>query len=97
MEDRMEMAYTRALIHEILRYLQVDIENFPRMTTQDVNFRGHFIPQGTHVLPLWFSVHFDPLCYENPGKFDPGHFLDEKGEFQKNDTCLSLMSRRGIG
>ncbi|XP_070595823.1 cytochrome P450 2C23-like [Erythrolamprus reginae] len=92
MEDRMEMAYTKALVHEILRYLQGGIENFPHMTTQDVNFRGHFIPQGTYVLPLWFSVHFDPLCWEDPEKFDPGHFLDEKGEFQKNDAYLPFSA-----
>uniref|UniRef100_A0A670XWM9 Cytochrome P450 2F2-like n=1 Tax=Pseudonaja textilis TaxID=8673 RepID=A0A670XWM9_PSETE len=92
MEDRMEMTYTKAVIHEILRYLQASIENFPRMTTQDVNFRGHFIPQGTTVLPLGVSVHFDPLWWEDPEKFDPGHFLNEKGKFQMNNAYFPFSA-----
>ncbi|XP_070592858.1 LOW QUALITY PROTEIN: cytochrome P450 2C5-like [Erythrolamprus reginae] len=120
LENRIEMTYIKALLHEILRYLQGEIENLPHMTTQDVNFRGHFILRvsflkeltacffmgkihfcylcflvslkGTYVLPLWFSVHFDPLCWEDPEKFDPGHFLNEKGEFQKNDAYLPFSA-----
>ncbi|XP_026557965.1 cytochrome P450 2C5-like [Pseudonaja textilis] len=92
MEDRMKLSYTNAVLHEIVRFQQGTTETFPRMTTQDVNFRGHFIPQGTIVLPLWVSVHFDPLCWEDPEKFDPGHFLNEKGEFQKNNAYLPFSA-----
>ncbi|ETE58076.1 Cytochrome protein, partial [Ophiophagus hannah] len=92
MEDRMKLSYTNALIHEIVRFQQGTTETFPRMTTQDVNFRGHLISQGTIILPLWVSVHFDPLCWEDPEKFDPGHFLNEKGEFQKKDAYLPFSA-----
>ncbi|ETE60721.1 Cytochrome protein, partial [Ophiophagus hannah] len=91
-EDRMKLPYINAFVHEILRFPQISIENFPRMTTQDVNFRGHFIPQGTTVLPLGVSVHFDSLCWEDPEMFDPGHFLDEKGKFQKKDAYIPFSA-----
>ncbi|KAM6474005.1 cytochrome P450 2C31-like [Liasis olivaceus] len=92
MEDRVKLSYTNAFVHEIQCFQQASAETFPRMTTQDVNFRGHFIPQGTVVLPLWVSVHFDPLSWEDPEKFDPGHFLNEKGEFQKKDAFLPFSA-----
>ncbi|XP_063148984.1 cytochrome P450 2C5-like [Candoia aspera] len=92
MEDRLQLSYTNAFVHEIQRFQQSSSENFPRMTTQDVNFRGYFIPQGTIVVPLWSSVHFDTLWWEDPEKFDPGHFLDEKGEFQKKDAYMPFSA-----
>ncbi|KAK9406798.1 Cyp2c11: Cytochrome protein, partial [Crotalus adamanteus] len=91
-EDRMKLFYTNALVHEILRFQQISNEIFPHMTTKDVNFRGHFIPQGTTVLPLGISIHFDPLFWEDPEQFDPAHFLDKKGKFQKKDAYLPFSA-----
>lgn len=45
MEDKLRMPYTNAAIHELQRIQRAGIENFPRMTTQDVEFRGHTIPK----------------------------------------------------
>lgn len=45
MQDKLRMPYTNAVIHELQRYQKTRIENFPRMTTQDVVFRGHTIPK----------------------------------------------------
>lgn len=47
MEDRLRMPYTNAAIHELQRIPRASIESFPRMTTQDVEFRGHTIPKVT--------------------------------------------------
>lgn len=47
MEDRLRMPYTNAVIHELQRIPRASIESFPRMTTQDVEFRGHTIPKVT--------------------------------------------------
>ncbi|XP_039220607.1 cytochrome P450 2C23-like [Crotalus tigris] len=47
---------------------------------------------GTTVLPLGISVHFDPLFWEDPEQFDPAHFLDKKGKFQKKDACLPFSA-----
>ncbi|XP_050764240.1 cytochrome P450 2C5-like [Gymnogyps californianus] len=92
MEDKLRMPYTNAVIHELQRYQKTRIENFPRMTTQDVVFRGYTIPKGTAVIPVFSSVHMDPTQWENPKEVDPGHFLDEKGEFRKREAFMAFSA-----
>ncbi|NXI49470.1 CP2C5 protein, partial [Chloroceryle aenea] len=91
-EDKLRMPYTNAVIHELQRFHKTRIENFPRMTTQDVIFRGYTIPKGTPVIPVFSSVHSDPTQWENPKKIDPGHFLDEKGEFRKREAFMAFSA-----
>lgn len=45
MEDKVKLPYTNAFTHEMLRFQPGSSENFPRTTTQNVVFKGHFIPQ----------------------------------------------------
>ncbi|XP_066468986.1 cytochrome P450 2C20-like [Tiliqua scincoides] len=92
MEDRMKMPFTNAVVHEIQRYEKSSAETFPRAMTRDTEFRGHTIPKGTSVIPLFTSLHFDPLRWETPEEFNPGHFLDEKGEFTKRDAFMPFSA-----
>ncbi|KAM6376697.1 cytochrome P450 2C5-like [Pluvialis apricaria] len=91
-EDKMRMPYTNAVIHELQRFHKTRIENFPRMTTQDVVFRGHTIPKGTVVIPVFSSVHTDPTQWEKPKEINPGHFLNEKGEFRKREAFMAFSA-----
>ncbi|XP_059341655.1 cytochrome P450 2C5-like [Ammospiza nelsoni] len=91
-EDKLRMPYTNAVIHELQRFHKTRIENFPRMVTQDVLFRGYTIPKGTPVIPVLSSVHSDPTQWENPKKVDPTHFLDEKGEFRKREAFMAFSA-----
>ncbi|KAF2985446.1 hypothetical protein EK904_003578, partial [Melospiza melodia maxima] len=91
-EDKLRMPYTNAVIHELQRFHKTRIENFPRMATQDVLFRGYTIPKGTPVIPVLSSVHSDPTQWENPKKVDPAHFLDEKGEFRKREAFMAFSA-----
>ncbi|KFO12164.1 Cytochrome P450 2C20, partial [Balearica regulorum gibbericeps] len=92
MEDKLKMPYTNAVIHELQRFHKTRVENFPRMTTQDVVFRGHTIPKETTVIPVFSSVHMDPTHWENPKEVYPGHFLDEKGEFRKREAFMAFSA-----
>ncbi|XP_063148689.1 cytochrome P450 2C5-like isoform X1 [Candoia aspera] len=91
-EDRLRMPFTNAVVHEIQRYQKGSLENFPRATTCDTKFHGYNIPKNTAVVPMLSSVHFDPLQWETPERFNPDHFLDEKGQFRKRDAFMPFSA-----
>ncbi|XP_053866231.1 cytochrome P450 2C23-like [Malaclemys terrapin pileata] len=92
LEDRLRLPYTNAVLHELQRYVDVVPTSLPHTTTRPTPFRGYLIPQGTTIIPLLASVHFDPASWETPEDFNPGHFLDENGAFRKRDTAMPFSA-----
>ncbi|XP_053545449.1 cytochrome P450 2A4-like [Bombina bombina] len=94
LQDRNQMPYTEAVIHEIQRYIDLLPMSVPRKTTQEVKFRGYIIPKDTNVLAMLGSVLKDPSCFPYPKEFNPQNFLSENGEFKKNDAFIPLSAGR---
>uniref|UniRef100_A0A8C5WMD5 Cytochrome P450 n=1 Tax=Leptobrachium leishanense TaxID=445787 RepID=A0A8C5WMD5_9ANUR len=92
LSDRVNMPYTEAIMHEVLRFCDLVPFNTPHQVTKDVEFRGYVIPKGTDVYTLFFTVHRDPTKFSTPFKFNPNHFLDENGKFQKNEGLMAFSA-----
>ncbi|XP_073721226.1 cytochrome P450 2K1-like [Misgurnus anguillicaudatus] len=95
-DDRKNLPYTDAVIHEVQRLANIVPMNLPHTTSCDVNFNGYFIKKGTSVIPLLTSVLRDESVWKKPHSFYPEHFLDEKGQFVKNDAFMPFSAGRRI-
>lgn len=88
MDDRTNLPYTYAVIHEIQRFANIITFTPPRVANKDTTVGGQLILKGVVVLPLLKTILQDKNEYSTPYEFNPAHFLDENGMFLKKDTFI---------
>ncbi|XP_063793860.1 cytochrome P450 2G1-like [Pseudophryne corroboree] len=96
MQDRINLPYTEAMIHEMQRFTNLIPLGVLRKTLKEVKLKGYTLPKDTDVLPVLTSVLQDPSCFKFPTEFNPENFLTEKGEFQKNNAFMPLAAGKRI-
>ncbi|KAM3597173.1 uncharacterized protein V6R79_000810 [Siganus canaliculatus] len=95
-EDRKNLPYIDAVIHESQRMANIVPMALPHQTSRDVTFQGYFIKEGTTVYPLLTSVLYDESQWETPHTFNPSHFLDKEGKFIRRDAFMPFSAGRRV-
>ncbi|XP_032075553.1 cytochrome P450 2G1-like [Thamnophis elegans] len=95
-EDRSQMPYVDAVIHEVQRFSDLIPMNVPHSVTRDTEFRGYLIPKGTEIYPLLTTVLHDGTKFKSPEGFHPENFLDEKGRLKRNDAFFPFSAGKRI-
>ncbi|XP_036437409.1 cytochrome P450 2J2-like isoform X1 [Colossoma macropomum] len=94
--DRPNMPYTDAVIHETQRMSNILPLGFPKRACKDTTLGGYVIPKGTSMITNLSSVLYDKSEWETPDTFNPGHFLDEQGQFRKRDAFLPFSAGKRV-
>ncbi|TBU50720.1 cytochrome P450 [Dichomitus squalens] len=76
-EDRDNLPYINAIIKETLRWHPAAPLGLAHRSTEDDNYKGYSIPEGSIVMVNVWSIMNDPAVYPGPEKFIPERFLKE--------------------
>lgn len=96
LEDRVNMPYTDAVIHEVQRFADIIPMNLPHRVIRDTHFRGFLIPKDTDVITLLNTVHYDSEQFKTPQEFNPEHFLDANQSFKKSPAFMPFSAGRRL-
>ncbi|XP_073687966.1 cytochrome P450 2X9 [Garra rufa] len=91
-EDRHNMPYTMAVIHEVQRVASTVPLSVFHCTTRDTTLMGYNIPKGTFVIPNLTSVLKDERQWKFPHEFNPANFLNEQGQFVKPEAFMPFSA-----
>ncbi|XP_062871968.1 cytochrome P450 2B4-like isoform X2 [Trichomycterus rosablanca] len=88
MDDRAKLPYTHATVHEILRFGNILPTSVTHETMQTTQLRGYTIPKETLVMANLAAILMDKDHWKHPDTFNPENFLDENGQFCKDEFFL---------
>ncbi|XP_017574190.2 cytochrome P450 2H1-like isoform X1 [Pygocentrus nattereri] len=88
MEDRAQLPYTHATVYEIQRYASITPLGLIHQTTEPALLRGYHLPKGSTIMVNLKAIMTDKQHWKYPDTFNPENFLDEKGQFCRNDAFL---------
>nr|QSD59122.1 CYP3681A1 [Diaphanosoma celebensis]QST15080.1 CYP370C11 protein [Diaphanosoma celebensis] len=84
LNDREQMPYTDAVIHEVQRFGDIAPMGVFHTNRNDVDFGGYIIPKDTLVMGYAGECHRSSKFWSHPDQFRPEHFLDAEGNLRKN-------------
>ena len=99
MDDKVNLPFTEAVIHEILRLTCIVPLGLPHATQVDVQVGPYKIPKDTMIFPNLHRITRNPKVFPDPDQFKPERFLDAEGKFVKNEhnVVFSIGKRDCLG
>lgn len=73
-EDRSKLPYLDCIVQEVLRWCPVSPIGVPHRTLHDDEYKGYFIPAGSHVYANARAMTHDEAIYKDPDTFNPDRY-----------------------
>ena len=80
LQDKLSLPYVEATVMEVLRQSNSVSFGVQNTVSEDVVFRGYFIPKNAIILPFVESILSDQQIWTDPEAFRPERFLDDDGK-----------------
>ncbi|XP_054865444.1 cytochrome P450 2F2-like isoform X2 [Amphiprion ocellaris] len=91
-DDRHQMPYMQAVIHESQRIANTVPLSVFHSTTKDSELMGYSIPKGMMIIQNLSSVLNEEGQWKYPHEFNPENFLNDQGEFVKPDAFMPFSA-----
>uniref|UniRef100_A0A671PSR2 Cytochrome P450 2J6-like n=1 Tax=Sinocyclocheilus anshuiensis TaxID=1608454 RepID=A0A671PSR2_9TELE len=91
-EDRHNMPYTLAVIHEVQRVANTVPLGVFHCTTKDTMLMGYSIPKGTVIITNLTTILKEEGQWKFPHEFNPDNFLNEQGQFEKPEAFIPFST-----
>lgn len=91
-EDRHEMHYTQAVLHEIQRMADTVPLSVFHTVTNNTELYGYSIPKGTLIIPNLSSTLTEEGYWKDPHHFNPQNFLNDEGQFVKPENFIPFSA-----
>ncbi|XP_042366254.1 cytochrome P450 2F2-like isoform X3 [Plectropomus leopardus] len=90
--DRHNMPYMQAVIHEVQRVANTVPLSVYHYTTNDTELMGYFLPRGTLIIQNMTSVLNEEEQWKYPHEFNPENFLNDQGKFIKPEAFMPFSA-----
>ncbi|TKS88003.1 Cytochrome P450 2F2 [Collichthys lucidus] len=91
-DDRHNMPYMQAVIHEVQRMANTVPLSVYHCTTNDTKLMGYSLPRGTLIIQNLNSVLSEEGQWKFPHEFNPENFLNDQGEFVKPEAFMPFSA-----
>ncbi|KAF5384919.1 hypothetical protein D9615_001120 [Tricholomella constricta] len=89
-DDRPTLPYIEAIYREVMRWRPVTPLGISHATSEEDIYEGHYIPEGSVVMPNVWAMAHDESIYQQPDLFRPERFIDENGQVNDDDLILTF-------
>ncbi|XP_048738010.2 cytochrome P450 2H1-like [Ostrea edulis] len=96
MDDKQNLPYSDAVLHEALRRGCIAPLAVPHGLKTDLKYKEFNIPKDVMLIPNLYSILFDPDIFEDPETFRPERFLDDHGNLINTDKVVTFSVGRRV-
>ncbi|THU79620.1 cytochrome P450 [Dendrothele bispora CBS 962.96] len=96
-KDRKHLPYVEAIYREVMRWHPAIPFGFPHKSTEDMTYKGYFIPKGTVLHANIWAITHNPDQYTSPEKFIPERYLNKDGSFNETHMNINTIDAYGYG